>query len=69
MPQDSYPPGRQPYDALVGMRVGGLAGAILGGILTAVLGAGFVWLILAGAVVGGVAGYMWERRASTDDRR
>ena len=68
MPQESYPPGRQPYDALVGLRVGGITGAILGGGLTALLGAAFVWLILAGAVLGAIGGYLWERRAAAHDR-
>ncbi len=55
------PPGRQPYDPLNGLRVGALAGALLGAVVAAVTGAG--WLILVGAIVGAIAGYVRERSA------
>jgi hypothetical protein len=56
------PPGRQPYDALNGLRVGGLAGALLGAGVTALTTIGLVWLVPVGAVAGATAGYLYERR-------
>lgn len=53
------PPGRQPYDPLVGLRVGALAGGLLGGVGAAITQIG--WLILVGGVAGAVAGYIVER--------
>jgi hypothetical protein len=58
----SLPHGRQPYDRLNGIRVGGFAGALLGGVATWLLGVGFVWLVLLLAALGGIVGYLWERR-------
>lgn len=53
----SYPPGRQPYDKLVGMRVGALVGGLIGGLGAFLLGGVFAWLIAIGAVLGGVIGH------------
>ncbi|MGI9528932.1 MAG: hypothetical protein ACR2NG_04415 [Acidimicrobiia bacterium] len=53
----SYSPGKQPYDKLVGMRVGALAGGLIGGVGAFILGGVFAWLILVGAVVGGIIGH------------
>lgn len=53
----SYPPGRQPYDKLVGMRVGALVGGLIGGLGAFLLGGIFAWLIVIGAVLGGVIGH------------
>lgn len=63
---ERLPPGRQPYDQLVGMRVGGVAGALVGAVLAAVVGS--AWLLLAGAVLGGAAGYLFERRNVRRDK-
>ena len=57
------PPGRQWYDPLNGIRVGGLAGAVLGGIATAVTGVAYVWLIAVGAFAGAAFGYWYEKRS------
>ena len=54
-------PARQPYDALNGLRVGGLAGALLGAV--GALITGLAVLILAGAVLGSAVGFLTERRA------
>lgn len=62
MSEQRFPPGRQPYDALNGLRVGGLAGAVLGAVVTAFTTVGLVWLVPVGAVAGAVAGYLYERR-------
>ena len=59
MARDRLPPGRQPYDSLNGLRVGGLAGALLGGVVALVLGS--PWLILGGAIVGAASGYFYEQ--------
>ncbi len=56
------PPGRQLYDPLNGLRVGALAGGLIGAIVTAVTSIAFVWLVVAGAVLGGAVGYWYERR-------
>lgn len=55
-------PGRQPYDPLNGLRVGGLVGGVLGGIATAITSIGNVWLVVGGVIVGGAIGYLSERR-------
>lgn len=53
----SYPPGHQPYDKLVGLRIGALVGGALGGIGAFLLGGVFAWLILIGAIIGGIIGH------------
>jgi uncharacterized membrane protein len=53
----SYPPGKQPYDKLVGLRVGALVGGLIGGLGAFVLGGVFAWLILIGTVIGGIIGH------------
>ncbi len=65
---DRYPPGHQPYDKLVGMRVGGLAGGVVGIALVVVLGGSFAWLILVVAVAGAAAGYLWQAADARRDR-
>ena len=57
----SLPPGVQPYDRLVGARVGALAGGVLGIVPAVLMWPGFGW-VLAGAVLGGFAGYAWQSR-------
>ncbi len=49
------------YDAFIGARVGAIVGALLGAILTALTTPIMAWTILAGAALGGPAGYLWER--------
>ena len=53
------PPGRQPYDPLNGLRVGAFAGIALGALGAAITRIG--WLLLVGAIIGGIAGYITER--------
>ena len=60
---DRLPPGRQPYDPLNGLRVGALSGGLMGAIATFATGAGYAWLVLVGAGVGGAVGYWFERRS------
>ena len=62
--QDDFrlPPGRQPYDVLNGLRIGALVGGILGAILIVVTPLDSLWVLLAGAVIGGLVGYLYERR-------
>jgi len=60
-----YSPGVQPYDSLNGARIGAIAGGLLALIPGAVLGPPIVWL-LAGAIVGGVGGFMWQRRENRE---
>ena len=54
------PPGRQLYDPLNGLRVGVFAGVIVGAVAFAVTG--LVWTLFSAAVLGGVIGYVSERR-------
>ena len=53
----SYPPGHQPYEKLVGMRVGAIVGGLVGGVGAFILGGAFAWLIVIGAIIGGVIGH------------
>lgn len=62
----TYPPGRQPYDKLVGLRVGALTGGIVGIAFVAVLGGSLPWLIIPFALAGAVGGYLWQ---AADERR
>jgi uncharacterized protein YcfJ len=62
------PAGRQPYDALNGLRIGAVAGALLGAIVALVLGSAMVWLILAIGAIGGYLGYRFERRQIERER-
>ena len=57
----SFPPGVQPYDKLNGVRVGALAGGVLGAIPAWIFWPAFGW-VLGGAVIGGLAGYLYQRR-------
>lgn len=54
--------GRQPYDALNGLRIGAVAGALLGAIVALLVGQAMVWLILVAGAIGGFLGYRFERR-------
>lgn len=58
--KDGLPPGRQPYDGLTGLRVGGIAGGLLGAAVGFLLNT--PWLLLAGAVIGAAVGYGTERQ-------
>ena len=60
MPSDRLPPGVQPYDALNGFRVGAFAGALLGAIPTFIVAT--PWFVIGGALLGGVAGYLTQRK-------
>lgn len=54
-----FPPGRQPYDPLIGLRVGALAGGVLGAVGAVITQV--EWLILIGGIGGGTVGYLTER--------
>jgi hypothetical protein len=57
MERRTLPPRRRIDD---GARAGGLAGALIGAglaVLTTIL-----WFVVAGALLGGVAGHLWESR-------
>ena len=58
--QDRLPPGHQPYDRLNGVRIGALAGGLVGALVGAVTH--LPWLLVAGAVVGGAAGFFVATR-------
>ena len=57
----SFPRGRQPYDRLIGFRVGAIAGGILGVIVIAISSLASFWVVLVGAAIGGGVGYWTER--------
>lgn len=56
--------GVQPYDALNGARIGAFSGGVLGAVPSLVFGTGVSWLIVIGAVAGGVLGYVYVRRGT-----
>lgn len=58
----SYARGRNPWDPINGLRVGGLAGGIVGTIPTIVWGPGMFWIVIAGAALGGAVGFWVEKR-------
>lgn len=62
------PAGRQPYDALNGLRIGAMAGALLGALVALLIGTGMVWLIVSAGAIGGLAGYRFEQRQIEHDR-
>ena len=62
------PAGRQPYDALIGLRIGAMTGALLGALVALLIGTGMVWLIVATGALGGFAGYRFERHQIDHDR-
>ena len=62
------PAGRQPYDALTGLRIGAIAGAMLGAIVALAIGTGMVWLIVVTGAIGGIIGNRFERRQIEHDR-
>lgn len=53
------PAGRQPYDPLNAVRIGALAGGLAGGPFTYVSGS--PWFVIAGAVAGGMGGFVYHR--------
>ena len=55
------PPGRPPWDAWNGLRVGFFAGGVIGALGLWVAGAESFWLAFVAAAVGGVLGYRSER--------
>lgn len=57
----SLPPGRQPYDPLIGFRVGAIAGGILGAILVAISSLASFWVVVVAAAIGGAVGYWTEK--------
>ena len=66
--RSTYPAGRQPYDPLVGLRVGAIAGGIFGVVLVAISSLASFWVVVVGAVIGGAVGYWTERfRLSGED--
>jgi hypothetical protein len=62
---DRLPAGRQPYDSLIGLRVGAVAGGLLGAV--AGLAMRTPWPLLPGAVIGGAVGFLTERRKVRDE--
>ena len=59
--EKTLPEGVQPYDRINGVRIGALAGGVLGIVPAWIFWPAFGW-VLAGAAVGGLAGYLYQRR-------
>ncbi len=66
MQRSRLPAGHQPYDRLVAIRVGALAGGLLGAPVTWFTSV--LWFVIGGAVVGGLGGIVYDirRRRATD---
>lgn len=45
-----------------GIRIGGFAGMLLGAVVGAVTSTAIFWFLIAGAIIGGVAGYFVASR-------
>ena len=58
---DARPPAPQPWDPMVGLKLGGFVGALAGGAVLALTGTG-LWVVFAGAGLGSAIGYVSERR-------
>jgi hypothetical protein len=56
------PPGHQPYDPLNGVRIGAIAGGLVGVFVAALTGFGGIGTVAAAALVGGGAGYAYQKR-------
>lgn len=56
------PQGVQPYDRLNGLRIGALTGGVIALFPAIFLGGAPFWLV-GGALVGGLGGYVWDRRS------
>lgn len=54
--------GRPPWEPLNGIRIGGFAGMLLGAVVGAVTSTAIFWFLIAGAIIGGVAGYFVASR-------
>lgn len=60
--KDRLPAGHQPYESLVAVRVGAIAGALAGGAAAVAAGTAEVWFILAGTLIGAAAGFRFHSR-------
>lgn len=60
--QPRYRPGEQPYDRMVGARIGAIVGGIVAIVPGFVVGGGFIFFIAIGALAGGYAGWWWASR-------
>ena len=60
--------GRQPYDAMTGLRIGAVTGALLGAIVALVMGAALAMSIPVLGAVGGVTGWRFERHQIEHER-
>ena len=57
--------GHQLYDPINGVRVGALAGGLLGAGAVVMLGGEIPLLVVAGALIGGLVGYVFGRRQAS----
>lgn len=63
-PDRPYRAGHPPHDAANGLRVGAFAGGVLGAIVVWLFGVTSIWVVVAGAVLGGGYGYVSQLRKS-----
>lgn len=62
--QHQHSTGRQPYDGLVGARVGAVSGGVVGLTTAAIVGFSPLWApMLITAAAGAVIGYMTQKRS------
>ena len=59
-----YRAGHPPHDVINGLRVGAFIGGVAGGLIIWLLDVTTIWIVIAGAVLGGAYGYWSERRKS-----
>ena len=63
-PEPKYRSGRPPHEAVNGLRIGALIGGVLGALVVWLFDVTSIWVVVAGAVIGGAYGYFSQRRES-----
>ena len=55
-------PGREPWDPVNGLRIGGFVGALTGAAISLTVSTGLVWLVPLLGIIGAAIGFWSEKR-------